>query len=99
MDEKTEVEEVESVSMTEFGDWIVEMIEDFIDMMENVSSPFFITVFGISAFVLVLGIVLGSNKLRGAGGGGLIFSIIAFLIIRNADTVVGILESFSQNAP
>ncbi|MFD1362741.1 hypothetical protein [Lentibacillus salinarum] len=91
--------EVESVSLSEFGNWIVETIEQFLTMLQNISSPLFMVVLGISAFVLVLGVLLGSNKLRGAGGGGLLFAIIAFLIVRNAETVVGVLESFTNNAP
>ncbi|MFD1363121.1 hypothetical protein [Lentibacillus salinarum] len=91
--------EVESVTLNEFGNWIVETIEQFLVMLQNISSPLFMMFLGISAFVLVIGIVLGSNRLRGAGGGGLVFAIIAFLIVRNADTVIAVLEGVTNNAP
>lgn len=90
---------VDPVSLNDFTEWVKHMLTQFFGMLTDISTPLFMIFFGLAAFVLVLGILLGSNRMRGAGGGGLIIGVIAFLIVKNADSIIGVLEGFTQSAP
>lgn len=91
--------EVKAVSLNDFSHWIIDMLNQVFHAIQGVSTPLFMVFIAISGFVLVLGVLLGSSRLRGAGGGGLVLVVVAYLIVKHADTIVGVLESLGQSAP
>lgn len=91
--------EVKSVSMSAFTDWVYNMLIQFFQMVQSISVPLFMVLFGIGGITLVIGALFGSSRMRGAGAGALIFGVIAYLIIQQAPAIIGVLEEFVQSGP
>jgi len=91
--------ELHPISMSEFTSWIKGILLSIIDFLQNISAPLFWVLFGFGAIVLVVGILLGSNRMRGAGGGTMILCLICYLIVKKIDTIYGVINGFIDKAP
>lgn len=90
---------IKAVSLKDFSQWVTDMLNQVFQAIQGLSTPLFMVIIAVSGFVLVLGVLFGSSRLRGAGGGGLILVFVAYLIVKHADTIIGVLESIGQSAP
>ena len=91
--------EIKSMSLEQFSDWLVGVILQFFYLLQQISVPVFLVMFGLGGIVLVIGMLFGSSKMRGAGGGTLIMAIVGFILVWLAPTIVQILEDIVGTAP
>lgn len=90
---------IEPVSLDEFVTWINGILAQIYHFIQYASPPFFMVLFALGAIMLVVGALFGASRIRGAGVATLLLGAIAFLIINNAEAVVGVLESFADRGP
>mgnify|MGYP006892264047 CR=1 FL=1 len=91
--------EIEIMSLEQFTEWLVGVLMQFFYLLQEISAPVFLVMFGLGIFVLVVGILFGSSRMRGAGGGTLIMSIVGFILAWLSPTIVEILEDIVSTAP
>lgn len=88
-----------SVAFSDFVNWFYNLLIDFFQALQMISTPVFLIMFGIGGFVLILGFLFGSSKMRGAGGGTLIISVVAFVLVQFSPHIVEILKDIVKTAP
>lgn len=91
--------DLHTVSMSDFTAWFKGVLVSIVDFLQSISAPLFWICFGVGAMVLVVGILLGSSRMRGAGGGAMILSLICYLFVKNIDTIYGVVNGFIKKAP
>lgn len=88
-----------SVAFNDFVAWFYNLLIDFFRAIQMISTPIFLIMFGIGGIVLILGFLFSSSKLKGAGGGTLIISAIAYILVMLAPKILAILEDIVKTAP
>ncbi|GGK22954.1 hypothetical protein GCM10010965_14780 [Caldalkalibacillus thermarum] len=91
--------EIRPMSLEQFTDWLVGVILQFFYLLQQISVPIFLVMFGLGGIVLIVGMLFGSSRMRGAGGGTLIMAIFGFILVWLAPTIVQILEDLVSTAP
>ena len=88
-----------SIAFNDFVVWFYSLVIDFFKAIQMISAPVCLVMIGVGGIVLVLGFLFSSSKMKGAGGGTIIISAVAFALVMLAPKILSILEDIVNTAP
>lgn len=82
-------------SWDDLEEWIAGILIKFIELLQNISPLIILFSVFVGAGLLLLGSLIGSKSLRGAGGAGILAAVIAYLIVRNAPAILLMIQDIT----
>ena len=91
-----EGEEGEYATLEDLEVWIANILIEVVQAIQRLSPLIIMFFVLVGAGILLIGGLVGSRTLRGAGVSAILAALAAFLIIRNAPAIILMIQEYSS---